>query len=238
MTETKALLRLQEIDLELLRLHRDIDALPQRKKVAAVRAATKKVSSQLTQIVGSRKDLEMDLADREADHARMSQIVTEVQTKVAESDQDYRAIKDFESQLTALAKRLEKIEFETQGIMAELERTEKAEANARELGKRLESEERSLIESFRHDAGGLKARVDELDREREAVTAELPLDLLGRYDAARKRFGTIAVETLEGNKPSACRVSLQASQYADLKHGPKITDCPYCHRILVIEDGE
>ena len=44
MSEASALLRLQEIDLELMRTKKTAEALPQRQKVAAARAAAKKVA--------------------------------------------------------------------------------------------------------------------------------------------------------------------------------------------------
>ena len=61
-------------------------------------------------------------------------------------------------------------------------------------------------------------------------------DTLARYDAAAKRFGGLAVEKLEGNVPSVCRVKLQPSLFSDLKHAGSIAECPYCHRLLVTEE--
>ena len=60
-------------------------------------------------------------------------------------------------------------------------------------------------------------------------------ELLDRYEKARKRFGGVAVETLVGNKPSACRVTLQPSSFADIRRSAsEVTTCPYCKRILVV----
>ena len=42
-----------------------------------------------------------------------------------------------------------------------------------------------------------------------------------------------------GNVPSVCRVKLQPSLFHDLAHGDEITECPYCHRILITsEEGQ
>ena len=35
-----------------------------------------------------------------------------------------------------------------------------------------------------------------------------------------------------------CRVALQPSQYAQLKSADGICECPYCHRILFVDEGE
>ena len=56
MSEATALLRLQEIDLELMRSKKVAQDLPQRAKVEAARAAVKKVMGELTKIIGQRKE--------------------------------------------------------------------------------------------------------------------------------------------------------------------------------------
>jgi len=36
--------------------------------------------------------------------------------------------------------------------------------------------------------------------------------------------------------PSICRVKLQPSLFSDLKKADAITECPYCHRLLVTQE--
>ena len=35
--------------------------------------------------------------------------------------------------------------------------------------------------------------------------------------------------------PTTCRVKLQQGIFGELMRGPIITECPYCHRMLVTE---
>ena len=72
MIEYEALLRLQDIDLQLMRYSRQLKAMPQQKKIAALDAAKRKLAGQLTKIVGQRKDAEIDVADSEAVHQDIS----------------------------------------------------------------------------------------------------------------------------------------------------------------------
>ena len=71
---------------------------------------------------------------------------------------------------------------------------------------------------------------------RSMVVSLESLSLKSISDAAAKRFGGLAVEKLEGNVPSVCRVKLQPSLFSDLKHAGSIAECPYCHRLLVTEE--
>ena len=67
------------------------------------------------------------------------------------------------------------------------------------------------------------------------MLAALPADASERYTAARTRFRGLAVERLEGNVPSVCRMALQESSMDELRRAEGVTECPYCHRILVTD---
>jgi predicted nucleic acid-binding Zn-ribbon protein len=234
MSESQALLRLQEIDLQLMRDSHALRQMPQQKRLAALAQAKKKLKSELQKIVGQRKDAQMELDDNEERHIRLLQIMDEVREKAQESG--YREVGDIESQLTSLAKKVEKLEFAHGELQASLGKLEKAEANARALGDRLDSEGEELEASYKRDSADIMARVRELARERKAVLAQLSPQTARTYDEKSKRFGGLAVERLQGNVPSVCRVKLQPSQYGDLRRaGEPIAECPYCHRMLVVE---
>lgn len=234
MSESQALLRLQEIDLQLMRDSHALRQMPQQKRLAALAQAKKKLKSELQKIVGQRKDAQMELDDNEERHIRLLQIMDEVREKAQESG--YREVGDIESQLTSLAKKVEKLEFAHGELQASLGKLEKAEANARALGDRLDSEGVELEASYKRDSADIMARVRELARERKAVLAQLSPQTARTYDEKSKRFGGLAVERLQGNVPSVCRVKLQPSQYGDLRRaGEPIAECPYCHRMLVVE---
>lgn len=232
MSEAWNLLRLQEIDLELTRIRNTAEALPQRAKVSAAQSAKKQVQSKLNKIVGERKDLETDLNDLEVHKKFLEAKVTEVQGL---ENTDFRSTKDIEYSLSSLAKKLEKNKFESDGVAERLETVEKAETNARGLLERLNTEEQEQLSSFKQALAELKARIEALGTERKQVVSELSSDTLSSYEAASKRFKGLAVEKLEGNCPSVCRVKLQTSSYTDIRNSKSdICTCPYCKRLLVV----
>ncbi len=236
MNEYEALLRLQNIDIALMRHSRQLKAMPQQKKLAALDSAKKKLAGQLTKIVGQRKDAEIDVADSEAEHAHLLEVQAEVRDKLNSGETGYREISSIEQQLTSLAKKIEKVEFKHGEKMAALERAQKAENNARDLDRKLDEERASLEASFKKDSADIMAEVRKLAAERKQVLADVEPDTLATYDKAAKRFDGLAVERLVGNVPSVCRVKLQPSLFADLKKAGSITECPYCHRMLVTEE--
>lgn len=233
MSEQTALLRLQEIDLELMRSKKVASELPQRAKVQAARAAAKKVAGELTKIVGQRKDVEIELAELESNKKFLESKVTEVQTAVANGT--YHDAQSFEAALSMLAKKLEKIGFDTDRYLEQLETVERAEKNARDLADKIAAEEQAQTDSFKADMDTIKADVEKLAAERKDILGQISAANLKAYEAAKERFGGIAVETLVGNRPSVCRVALQPSSYTDIRRtGAQITTCPYCKRMLVV----
>lgn len=237
MSEASELLRLQEIDLELMRTKKTAEALPQRQKVAAARAAAKKVAGELTKIVGQRKDLEIELTDLDDSKRFFSEKVTEIQDGTY--NQDFRSAQDMEYNLATLAKKIEKCDYDTEHLLPRLETVERAEKNARALAEKLEREEAAQVASFKQAMDKITEQVKALASERERIVADLPASIVTSYEAARKRFGGVAVETLVGNRPSACRVALQPSSFTDIRRsGAEVTTCPYCKRILVVTSEE
>lgn len=235
MKESEALVGLQKVDLELMRYRRTLGDMPQTKRIEAARLARKKLAGQISQIVGQRKDCEMEIQDNEAHHARLEATVAEVRQEYARQEGDYRHVQDLEQQLTALAKGMEKLEYRHGQLSAQLEKLERAEHNAKALDQRLVDEVQAQQASFTDETAGIRGKVEDLTRERDHCLRNLSDDVKDRYAAASRRFGGLAVETLKGNVPSVCRVALQPADFGDIKRGPSITECPYCHRMLVTD---
>lgn len=238
MTVADTLVRLQEVDLELLKHASTLSAMPQRKRLQTIELAARKVATELKGIVGQRKDAETEIADAEEALAHYREKTVEVQAAADAGEHTHREIRDFEQQLTSLAKRIEKSEYTLRPLREQLERLERAERNARATSERLEAERTATEAALPHGSSSLRAEIVRLSNERSDLAGRLAPELLERYEVARKRFKGLAVERLHGNVPSVCRVKLQPSQFHDLSQSEEITECPYCHRILITSEEE
>lgn len=238
MTVAETLVRLQEVDLELLKHASTLSAMPQRKRLQTIELAARKVATELKGIVGQRKDAETEIADAEEALAHYREKTVEVQAAADAGEHTHREIRDFEQQLTSLAKRIEKSEYTLRPLREQLERLERAERNARATSERLEAERAATEAALADGSSSLRAEIVRLSNERNDLAGRLAPELLERYEVARKRFKGLAVERLHGNVPSVCRVKLQPSQFHDLSQGEEITECPYCHRILITSEEE
>jgi predicted nucleic acid-binding Zn-ribbon protein len=237
MSEPEALLRLQDIDIRLMRLRATLSKMPQQIKLSMIARADRKLAMELTNICGQRKDAQMELDDNERRHDEVIKKIKAVQAEALERRQGFRETRDLEAHLSALAKQQEKLEHSYMEQAAALEKIEKAEKNAHGLRMKLQAEKKSQQDSFEQGSSDLRAEVRKLEAERAAAVSEITPAVMGRYEQASKRFGGLAVESLKGNVPSVCRVKLQPADFGDLKRQPEITECPYCHRILVSREA-
>lgn len=234
MSESAALMRLQKIDLELLKANSTLAAMPQLKRLKTIQLAQKKLSLELNRIIGLRKDAELEIEDLEGRRKEHVQKTAEIQAAAA-TESDYRILSDYDHKLTSLAKAIEKVDFKLTGARENLQKLQKVEAGAYKMQRKLTDELETVTSSLSTDTTVLQDCVNSLKSDREMVAAQLSQPILDAYEKARKRFKGLAVEYLDGNMPSTCRVKLQPSSFHDLAHGEAITECPYCHRMLVTD---
>ena len=233
MTEATALLALQDLDLRLLKLASQLSSMPQQEMLRKIDQLSKRVSSEITRIMGQRKDAQMEI------EAHYREKTAEVQAEADSGAHTHREVIDLERQLTSLAKHIEKSEFRLGPAREQLRRLEYAEHNAKRTLAETENRRVLVQNSLEKESKGIRSDIVRLSREREAAAAALAPERLAAYESARKRFKGLAVERLVGNVPSVCRVKLQPSQFHDLAHGDEITECPYCHRMLITsEEGQ
>ena len=183
-------------------------------------------------MLGVKKDVEIDISDLNEQRAHYV-LKTEEVSAAVETATNHRALRDFDQQLSSLAKNIEKCDFKLATKAEELEKCKKAYQTAQDLQVKLMKERESLSQSLEIDSAALRAEIVELSKSREELVAQISSDTLERYEAARKRFKVLAVEHLVGNVPSVCRVKLQPSSFHDLQHSSEIAECPYCHRMLI-----
>ncbi len=212
MSEPEALLRLQDIDVQLMRLRTTLAKMPQQIKLFAIARADHKLATQLTLICGQRKDAQMELEDNERRHQEVVTKTKAVQAEALERQQGFRETRDLEAHLSALAKQQEKLEHSYMEQAAELEKIEKAEKNAQELRRRLQVEKKAQQTSFEQASTDLRAEVRKLETER-AGCRDHPRGH-GPLQEGQQRFGGLAVESLKGNVPSICCVKLQPADFA------------------------
>ena len=234
MQEYQAILRLQAIDRQLMALNTRLHQLQDNPRLAACSAAAKKVKHSATTLLAERKDVELALEDKQQLRAHLKSVSKDLEEEAkGASANNYRRIQDIEKQLTSLAKRLEKTDFEMKALTQTIEKYQRAEGNAHALTEKLARELKDLSDAQTQDIAAAEAKVGALVTQRRKLMTFISSDLRETYKKLQKRFSGMCVEVLNGNVPSVCCVKLQPSLEARIQDAHAITRCPYCQRILV-----
>ena len=228
-----ALLRAQELDLEAGRLSAELADLPELCELARKRKSLKRLRSELKHLVGLQKDIEIDIDDLDIDRKNVEHDVEAATTDQGAST-EYRRVAELEERLSSLAKQLDKIEFERAAREKELadcvRKKEEVEAY-------VERFEKSILDDAaraRERATDVMGRLDDAKKGFMAALEAVGEDLAREYRALKDAKGGIAVERLDGDVPSVCRMRLTEASLSDIARDGSLARCPNCGRILVI----
>lgn len=204
-------------------------------RVQELLAQRKELSAELTRLLGVRDDAKTELSRLESDVALVDARAARDAERLATSANAKEA-QGLEHEIASLTKRksdLEDLELE---IMERLE-TADADVLAQETliaaindeGTRLSAEGKSAV-------ADATARFEAATRDREAVAAEIPADLVGLYEKLAARgvgAGLLRRRTCEG-----CNMVLSGTDLQTLRQAAAddVVTCPECGGILVRGD--
>lgn len=223
------MLRVQELDLEIARLNRELkDAAAQLEQIAADRkkrsAYLQKLEQECAALSVRRRSLEADLKTREQQHAKFEKQATAVKTP--------KELEAVNHQLEGCAGEISKLEEQILAVMEDEEKrtselaekhgqAEKMEARARELETRLT------------DAGAEKTQLlSGLGEDRIVAANQLPEELRSTYEYLHKKFGPTAVTDVRTQACGGCGGVLVPSIIMHAKQGNELVQCTHCLRYL------
>lgn len=233
MEEARALIELQNVDMQIIRARNALEQIPETAQIQQVRAKLKELARRTTKIVGALKDAQIEAEDNAGRRQTLTGYVDAINLENANSS-DFRRIQDNNAELERLAKRLEKVNFNQSKAASEAERLQGVLKQAESVKAQLEARERELVEAFRSHAQDIKDELTRLVGERASIVSSLSPELVGRYQASCKAHGQVGVAELEDGSCTGCRVQLQPSQVDALRQGPDVSVCPVCGRLLVV----
>jgi predicted nucleic acid-binding Zn-ribbon protein len=223
-------LHLQDLDLRILELKREIAALP--KQIAEIER----------QLEGHVKRLEVDkaaLAGNQRDRKKLDGDVQEHRQKISRlRDQMMQAktneqLYAFQHEVKFHEDEIKKSEDHILDMMLE---AEKLEANVK-IAEAALAEEKKLVDARKAETTARtaadKAELAKTTAERKATAAGLPPSLLQTYERLRvKMKGGVAIAEAVDGVCSACRLMMRPQHYADVRMGEQILTCENCRRLL------
>lgn len=233
--ELDGLLALSDTDSELRRLQKRLDDLPEQQQLDAAR-------EEYTRVEEARADRTLDRDQAQAVATREDREVDQLRARLeAEQQRMYGGGITNPKELGSLKAEIESVERRiAEHEDAELEAMERAEdidAEIADLDRQMAalSERVDELTVLRDEAArSIMAEIAELEVRAERQREPIPEELLTRYDEARDRFGGGAVGRLDGERCTACGISLSYADVNALFEGPPLTSCPSCQRLMVV----
>ncbi len=236
-----ALIALQASDLEIHRIDRALDELPEKKAILETRHKAEEVRTLRARAEEMAHRLERAIAAHNDETTGIDEKIAEVQ-KTLDSGRSAnpKEVHNLSREMDALRRRKDKLENETIGLMEKLEKAREQVGKVDAALDQLSTREQGLIERYQAKGGEMQERRVAEHARREELAATLGADLLARYEEVRAAKHGIGAGRLEDTRCSACRVELPKERLADLKAGPDVGVCPSCRRLLVVRgaDGE
>lgn len=235
METVRILLELQERDLSILRLSKELDEMPEKRAILAARAKIAEIVKLKERTAGVL--LHMDQASGLLDDTiagLKAKMVSEQAKLLSGEIANPKELQAVSRELESLLKRVEQLEVE---LLAQMEKREAGAAQAAKIDAALAEgarREATLTAAFKSRGGDILSRSDAEKHARGLLFAALPADLAARYEAVRQAHHGFGVGALADSMCGGCRVTLPAGKVQALLDGPDIAVCPNCGRILIV----
>lgn len=236
MPDLHRLLDLQDRDVTLDQLRHRRDAMPERAELAAREADLVRVDAELATLESQLHDLDVAQKKLEDEIATIdAKADSETKKLNSGSVTAPREIQALSDEVDALGRRKRVLEDQELDLMEQAEPlTASAERCATDRASLLADIDR-LRSVVADQEAAIDTELSSVRVEREGFAAELPADLLARYEQLRSKLGGVAVARLQGDLCTGCHVTLPAVEVDTIRHAAPDTIVTHeeCGRILV-----
>jgi len=228
-SELEQLLVLQDRQQKIRQIQTEIKTLPLERahlqsQLAATAAGVESLKQKGRQVEVERKKLELDVGTRTESISRLK--TQQYQTR---KNDEFQAIGH---EIERYENEIRKLEDQELELMIEADK-HKAEMEAADKSARATKESISRqLSDLDAKSKALDNQQRELQKEREALAAEIDADLLDQFERLFNSKGDAAVVAVEHGVCTGCHMKVTTATASRVKAGKEIVSCENCGRIL------
>ena len=230
--------KLQEVDRLRLKAERELAQLPHREQVVELRKRKKGVQEKLVQVQDVISREEKRISRIELEDQQLVEKQRKTQEKIDGAKGDYRAVNTWTRDLEGMMKRRNTLDSQLSSAMEKLGEIEKVRDQAQSVLAKLDAQEGQIVAHFQKDSSKLAEDIEKCKAVGQAIASKIPRELLELYVSAVKRCGGVGLAHLKDMKCSACRNVIDQNRFLQLRREAPLSECPHCHRILVIDEDD
>ncbi|MCI8305530.1 zinc ribbon domain-containing protein [Adlercreutzia muris] len=232
--DIEGLFELQRIDLEIMRLTKELDELPQRAIIMAARDKKAEIQAKGEKVAELKRATMKRITRIDDEDASLAKKEAGVQAAIDAAHGDFRNVEARTKELAGIVRRRGTIAEDRAAIQAELDKIGAMEAQIALAVEEISAKEQQAIDSFQKQGGELKLAIAKLEAARGPVEAKVDDDLARAYDRIVARSGGVAIGVLDDSRCGVCRMPIESGRLIDLRSQAPLGICPACKRLLVI----
>jgi predicted nucleic acid-binding Zn-ribbon protein len=230
-SELEQLLILQDRQQKIRQIQTEIKTLPLERnhlesQLAASAAGVDALKQKARQLEIQRKKLELDVGTRSESIARLK--TQQYQTRKNDEFQAIgHEIERYENEIRKLEDEELELMIEADKLKGEIEAAEKSARATKDTISR-------QLTDLEAKSKALDSQQRELEKERQALAAEIDADSLDQFERLFNSKGDAAVVAVEHGVCTGCHMKVTTATAAGVKAGKEIVSCENCGRILYL----
>lgn len=228
--DLEMLLKLQEIDYDLMELDRSKDYLPDminnlKKEIEVTSKNLRESEERLTQQNLQRKRLELDLEQTNTELGKLQKQMLDIKTN-----------REYDALVTEIANRKLKISNTEEELLETLTEIDELQDKIKEYKEKLSEVKKNnqvQLESLQKELDSIGTKIKQKEDERKNVSVRMNKYILSTYERVKKVKGGVAVVPVKKRACSGCYKSLPPQRIQEIKKGDTLITCDSCGRILI-----
>lgn len=234
--EIDALYDVQAIDLDISKMERQLDELPQRQRILQLREKRTAISEKLSQVEALRKDATKKLNRINDEDASLQKKEAGVQAAIEAAGNDFRNAESRTKELDGIFRRRNELAESRESVSGELSKIKALEAQVGAALEELDAAESQETESFKSEGTALMKSIAAGKAKRDAVLGQVSPDVGRLYSKTSALFDTVFIGKLEGSACSVCRAKIEPGRLIAIMNEAPLSTCPSCKRLLIIDE--
>jgi len=228
--ELATLYEVQKTDTEIASLK---EALAKLDSGAELQSQIAAAEAGLTSLLSRHHDIEKESLDRDLELKTLEEKRTKFRAQLyGGAVRNPRQLADLQGEVGMLSREIGKIEDRMLELMDALE-SQRAEIGERESRlAEMRDELRAVQERYAGTSERLRRELSDLEGRRKELAAQVPQQLLKRYEQIRPRQGNLGVVKVTGANCPGCRIALPSETLKSLKADRGTLICENCGRLL------